>query len=207
LRAPNERRLAAPLKIYWFGQTLGAFSCAEDVISALPSVPYPIRFSLRGLAVPEYVAKLSRMAESLGVRNRLEFLPIASPQEMVESAGNYDVGWAAQPSEQLFHQLAIGNKVFTGMMAGLALIVTDTIAHRQLLNDARGCGRLIRGGDKEGLSNVLKSLAGDRDMLRKMQMQSWKLAESRFNWEKESRPLLETVRRVLEMTALKAWRC
>ena len=58
---------------------LSVSDAAEDVIAVLPEVTKPVRFTLRGIPVPEYVSRLSHLAESAGVKNQVDFLPIASP--------------------------------------------------------------------------------------------------------------------------------
>jgi glycosyltransferase involved in cell wall biosynthesis len=89
--------------------------------------------------------------------------------------------------------MAIGNKVFTGMMAGLALALSDTIAHRDLLAEVPNCGFLFPDGDIESLILHLNSLLDDRKTLEQMKRSSWEAAERRFNWEEESRILLDAV--------------
>jgi glycosyltransferase involved in cell wall biosynthesis len=196
LAAPSLRHRDGTLKIYWFGQTLGEFSCAEDMVRALPMVHGRVKFTLRGRPVAAYIARLRELASSLGVLDRLEFLPLISPKEVVRLAGEHDILWGAQPSQELFHQLAIGNKVFAGMAAGLGLFLTDTIAHRRLQDAAPGCGVLLQRGNVQMLADHLNRLQSDPAGLLKMQTLSWEHAERRYNWESEARALRETISRL-----------
>ena len=112
---------------------------------------------------------------------------------MVRLASEHDVLLGTQPGTELFNQMAIGNKVFTGMMAGLAVALSDTIAHRELLASAPGFGFLFGDRDPQALAAQLNPLLADQQRLEEMKLCAWNLAETRFNWEKESRTLVNTI--------------
>ena len=116
---------------------------------------------------------------------------------MVRLASQHDILLGTQPGTELFNQMAIGNKVFTGMMAGLAVALSDTIAHRELLADAPGFGFLFRDRDPQALAAQLNPLLADHHRLEEMKLFAWNLAETRFNWEEESKTLLNTIDQLL----------
>lgn len=187
-RAPDE-----PLRIYWFGQTLGRHSCADQVLRAFPMLHKPARLILRGEADPIYLAKIEALANQLGVRDQLEIHPRAGPKAMVRLAAPYDLLLGSQPSSEPFHQMAVGNKVFTGLMAGLALALTDTTAHRLLLKELPGCGFLFPNDDARTLATLLNDWMADSPRLLAARMMAWTFASERFNWEFESRALLARI--------------
>lgn len=193
---PSERESASPLRIYWFGQTTGSHSLAHQVLDAMARLQAPARLVLRGKPLESFVTELRRHARELGLSDRLEILPRAEPTEMVRLAAEHDIMLGTQPGNELFNQLAIGNKVFTGMMAGLALALSDTIAHRELLAEAPGCGFLFRDGDVAELTLQLELLLKNRASLQQIKTNSWRLAENKFNWEEEAKLLLQTVERI-----------
>lgn len=187
-RAPSRRT-----SIYWFGQTIGPHSRAEQVLRALPLVESSVRLVLRGATAEPYVDDLRRLAAGLGVQERLSILPLESPDRMVALAAEHDIMLGSQPGSELFHQMAIGNKVFTGMMAGLALALTDTIAHRDLVAKAPGCGFLFPDDDHRKLAEILNGLLQEHGAIKRMQESSWAWAEREFNWEHESRRHLSMI--------------
>jgi len=191
---PPDRRIAPPApSIYWFGQTIGPHSCAENVLAALALMRRPLRLVLRGEPNRSYVERLRAVADSLNVSDRLTIEPLASPQQMVAIASSHDILLGSQPGEELFHQLAIGNKVFTGMMAGLALALSDTVAHRDLMVRAPGCGFLFPASDEKVLARQLDGLLDERHVLESMKRASWVAAEREFNWDEDSRRLVALV--------------
>jgi glycosyltransferase involved in cell wall biosynthesis len=193
LESPDLRPQSEILTLYWFGQTIGYHSRADQVIRAMPLLHKPVKLVLRGHPHPAYVSELEALAHQLGVSHALEIAPIASPREMVSLAAQYDILLGTQPGDDLFHQMAIGNKVFTGMMAGLALGLTDTIAYRQLLAEAPGCGFLFPDQDEKALAEQLNRLLDHPELLSSMKRKAWDLAEASFNFEKESQRLIEKV--------------
>jgi glycosyltransferase involved in cell wall biosynthesis len=196
---PSQRPRSELVSIYWFGQTIGPQSRAEQVLKAMPHLPKSLKLVLRGNPIEAYVGELVTTARALGVSGQLEILPREEPTEMVRLAADHDILLGTQPGNELFNQMAIGNKVFTGMMAGLALALSDTIAHRELLAELPRCGFLFADGDIDALVSHLKKLLSDRETLQQMKRTSWEIAEQRFNWEEEAKILLGTVERVFSL--------
>jgi hypothetical protein len=201
ISSPGERKRTRAVSLYWFGQTTGTQSCANQVLDAMSQLFSPVQLVLRGKPDETFVTNLRNRAKELGLSEQLQILPRAEPTEMVRLASEHDILLGTQPGSEPFNQMAIGNKVFTGMMAGLALALSDTIAHRQLLADAPGCGFLFRDGDVESLASQLNELLANREKLERMKVTSWNLAETRFNWEEESKTLLQTIDQVLSVSS------
>ncbi len=190
---PNQRKLSEVTSIYWFGQTIGYHSRADQVLKAIPLLCKPTKLVLRGNSNTEFTNYLISLAKELDISHCLEIEPIASPIDMVTLAAQHDILLGSQPGKELFHQMAIGNKVFTGMMAGLALALTDTIAHRQFIDENHGCGFLFPDQDEIALAEHLNSILMDRKILESMKMRCWNLAESSFNLEKECNLFVNTI--------------
>src|SRR5205823_6941407 len=190
---PNARDGSSPISIYWFGQTIGHGSCADQILEALPLLSEPVRLALRGTPNDAFIMPLRQRAQALGLSEQLLILPRAKPTEMVRLAAEHDLLFGAQPGTELFNQMAIGNKVFAGMMAGMALALSDTIAHRELLAEAEGCGFLFPDGDIKSLAAQLEQLITNPDELQRMKLTSWEWAEKKFNWEEESKTLLDEI--------------
>jgi glycosyltransferase involved in cell wall biosynthesis len=193
LLPPDQRPISDVVSIYWFGQTIGPHSCAEQVLRSIPFLIKPAKLVLRGNPIPSYIARLESLAVDLGLRNCLEVNPRASPTEMVRLAGKHDVLIGSQATGEPFHQMAIGNKVFTGLMAGALLALTDTVAHRALAIHLGQSALLFPNNDSIGLARQLNATVGMRERLLSAKSLAWQLAESRFNWENESQALLRRV--------------
>jgi hypothetical protein len=120
----------------------------------------------------------------------LEIMPVAEPEQMVGLAAEHDILFGAQPGREPYTQLAIGNKVMAGIMAGLAIIMTDTVAHNRLLADNPGIGRLVRDENEQDIAQVLNSWFREKDKLLQVQETSWRAGTEKLNWDHESQRLV-----------------
>lgn len=198
LPPPSARPAHAPLALYWFGQTVGPHACAEIILRAIATLPFPARLTLRG-TIPrhDYIAQLQSLAAELRIPAALDFAPGAPPHEMVTLAGEHDVCLGTQPGTQLFHRLAIGNKVFTGLMAGCALALTDTAAHRRLLATHDGWAFCFPNDNPLSLAEQLTALVREPSRLAAIRERAWSLATETYNWETESYHLVAAVRETI----------
>jgi glycosyltransferase involved in cell wall biosynthesis len=195
---PNRRYTPETPSIYWFGQTLGPHSCADQIIQALPHLKRPLQFVLRGNPIPTYVEHLKTLSQRLGVSHLVTIANVAPPDQMVSLAAEHNILFGSQPGHDLFHQLAIGNKVFTGMMAGLALVLTDTIAHRRLIQDIHNCAFLVPNDNLDVIVQELDRLVTRPELLRGYQQAAWDLATQKYNWDRESQKLIHAVETALQ---------
>ena len=196
LLPPNERPPVTKPSIYWFGQTLGPHSCALELIKANARAGAPFQLHFRGRPLPDYQAQLIDAATAAGVPDSFEILPFIAPDRMVIEAGRYQILFGSQPSDELFHQLAIGNKVCTGQLAGCALLLSDTIAHRQLQQQLEHAV-LVNQRDEASLAACLSSLSADGSKLLHRQQCSWDWGTQEFNWDVEGARLCHAVNQLL----------
>lgn len=178
--------------IYWFGQTLGPHSLAVELIQANAKAGNRFRLAFRGRPADGYLERIQEASRVAGSAELVEVLPVVEPSLMVSEAAKHDVLFGSQPSDQLFHQLAIGNKVFTGLAAGCALLLTDTIAHRELAKSLSGACRLVARANDD-LVDALNEFSESPEIIDSMKQRAWDVGTSRWNWETESADWLAAV--------------
>jgi glycosyltransferase involved in cell wall biosynthesis len=162
------------------------------ILRAMAAMKHPVRLVLRGEPHRGYVRDLAGLAAALNIPHRLSIEPLAPPDSMVALASGYDILVGSQPGEELFHQLAIGNKVFTGLMAGLAVALSDTIAHRELIGDGVDWG-FIMARDPRQLARQLDMVLETSGRLEAMKSAAWQAAGALYNWDVDSRRLLGVI--------------
>ncbi len=192
LTIPTPSASSRP-SIYWFGQTLGPHSCAFELLKANVAAGSPCKIYLRGRPVPSYVEQLWNFVRGSAVTDILEILPVTPPDTMVAECAKFDVLFGSQPSDELFHQLAIGNKVFAGLAAGCALLLEDTIAHRNLYHEMSSCSTLVAYKDPTALAAALADYALDPVRLIRQRRAAWELGSSTYNWEGEAKKVVQSV--------------
>jgi glycosyltransferase involved in cell wall biosynthesis len=109
------------------------------------------------------------------------------------------VGLGLEPGFSLNNWLALSNKLFTYMLAGLAVVFTDTPGQRPLALDLGEGALLYRVGDVEALARGLKRWDDDRELLARAKAAAWAAARRRWHWEhpEERGTLLGAVARAL----------
>jgi hypothetical protein len=83
----------------------------------------------------------------------------------------------------LNRDLCLCNKLFTYMLAGLALACTDTKGQRPLAEDLGAGAVLVRPGDVATLAAGLKRWADDVQGLARAKRACWEAARRRWHWE------------------------
>lgn len=178
--APN---LAEGLRLYWFSQTIGPRRGLEEVIRAMGLAGCSGELHLRGRALPGYMESLERLAQ--GAAPRLTLVPHepAPPDAMIELCARYDAGLSLEQGHVKSRGLCLTNKAFTYMLAGLAVVLTDTPGQRPLASDMGEGALLYAPGDAVALAAGLKRWAEDKRLLARARAAAWRAARRRWHWE------------------------
>lgn len=187
----GERPPGARVSLYWYSQVIGRGRGIEDSIRALAALPDDVHLSLRGAPDPAFLLELREQSRQLGLDARLHLLPPAAPEELVALAGQHDVGLALEQPHTRNRELCVTNKLFTYLLAGLAVVATDTEGQRAVMTEASEAGVLCPTGDADALTHALRGLATDTARLARAKRAAAAAAASRFNWERERISLVE----------------
>jgi glycosyltransferase involved in cell wall biosynthesis len=181
------------LRLYWFSQTIGAGRGLEDVVRAIGLAGIRAEIHLRGSVQAEYIASLRQLAGSpLAIHTHTP----APPHKMVELSLPYDAGLSPEEGRNLNRELCLGNKALTYILAGLAVVLTDTLGQRPFADDLGDGALRYQSGDIASLASGLRRWAYDRDRLRCARKAAWQAAQRRWNWdhEQEKGALVQAVR-------------
>jgi hypothetical protein len=154
---------------------------------------------LAATSVPErnagsgYFDHLHGIALEADVSDRLHVLPPAAPSEMERLAANYDLGLVGETGHTPNRRIALTNKQFTYLLAGVPAVMSDTPAHRAFAAEAGAAACLYRVDDAENLAVALDSLLCDADALAMARATAWRLGRERFNWDIEKAALLDRI--------------
>jgi glycosyltransferase involved in cell wall biosynthesis len=199
--ASRCRRLGDPLSVYWFSQTIGPGRGLEPFIQAMGKAPGRVTLFLRGSDFLGYSARLKALAADVGVAASVHFLPSAPPDEMVRLAAHYDVGLAPDLCTPPNRAMALSNKIFTYLLAGIPVLLNDTPAQRNISMKLGNAGRLMDLTDPDSIAATLGSWVGDPSALAAAKSTAWRLGQTRFNWDVEKQRFLQTVRMTIEQEA------
>jgi glycosyltransferase involved in cell wall biosynthesis len=187
------------LKLYWFSQTLGPGRGLEDAVEAMAMAAIPGELHCRGAAIPEYLEHLRRLTARAAPRLRLVHHDPAPPDAMVELCHGFDVGLALERLDPPSRSLCLTNKAFTYILAGLAVVLSDTPGQRPLAVDLGEGALLYAPADTAALAAGLARWAKDKSALIRARRAAWEGARRRWHWEHplESGALVAAVGRAL----------
>lgn len=200
-RAPEEptpRGMAFPgPSIYWFSQTLGpdrGLECAVKAIGLAKTRPH---LYLRGLDQTGFADVLRDRARQAGTEGQLHLLPPGPPSQMERLAAPYDAGFVGETGCTPNRNIALTNKQFTYLLAGLPVVMSATPGHAAFARLAGEPVVLFRIDDAADLARAMDQVLGDPPHLASLRALAYKLGQERFNWEAEEAKLLACVDKVI----------
>ncbi len=187
------------LTLYWFSQTIGLDRGLDDAIRAMGQLrEYPLELHLRGVWQPGCRESLLAVARAAGVPcERIVVHPPAPSDDMVRLASEYDIGLALERPVALNNDILLSNKIFTYLLAGVAVVATATRAQAALAADLGEAAVTYEPGDVSQLAAALRPWLEDRSRLVTARAAAWRLGEDRYNWDVEKHRFLDVVRDVL----------
>lgn len=183
--------------LYWFSQVVGANRGLETVVRALGLMKTCPHLYLRGLIRPDARAMFEGLARESRVADRIHFLEPEAPSEMERLAAVYDLGLSSEVGHTESRKVALGNKVFSFLLAGLPVVASDLPAHRALASELQGAMHLFAVADPAWLAQAVDDLLSSPARLHAARSTAWRLGQERYNWDVEQQTLVEAVAAVL----------
>jgi glycosyltransferase involved in cell wall biosynthesis len=189
----HQNRIMKEPSLYWYSQVIGPGRGLDEVIRALSIVGRSVQLHLRGAPMNGFNQQLKEMAASMGLQDRLYFHPPASPADLIRLAELHDIGLSIEPGKDPNNLLAASNKLFSYMVAGLAIIATDTLGQKHIMSRVPDAGIVCRKADAASLAEAIDLLISDPSRLARAKRASREAAVHLFNWETEKKKLLKIV--------------
>ncbi|MBS0630871.1 MAG: glycosyltransferase [Verrucomicrobia bacterium] len=175
---------SAPIRLHWFSQTLGPGRGLETLFAALPRLSSAWELHLLADDPQNFSATLlATLPEGLRPRVRIEAtVPNAElPARIAEN----DIGLALDVSDIPSRNLTVTNKLFQYLDAGLAVAVSDTAGHTEILGQAPAMGGIFTAGDAPSLAAALNRLMADRSRLAAARTAAFAAARTLFSHERQ----------------------
>jgi glycosyltransferase involved in cell wall biosynthesis len=141
---------------------------------------------------------LLSLAQSLQIGDRVKLLPMASPLAMVELAGEYDIGLAVETEGSENHRRCLANKIFTYLLAGRPILMSDTPAQQALAGELGEAAAVVSLADPAAIARQLDRWALAPEPLQAAGRTACRLARNRYNWQIEQRIFLASVAKAFD---------
>ncbi len=190
------RDRSGTLRAYWFSQTIGPDRGLQEFLRAMAKAKTQVFLDIRGGDRSGHGEALMTMARELGLAERVRLLPVAAPDEMVDLAVPYDLGLSLETGATESRRRCLTNKIFTYLLAGVPVMMSDTPAQSALAPDLGEAAALVSLADPDSMAQALDRLAGSPEALDKAEAAASRLGRRRYNWDVEKQVLLDSVERV-----------
>lgn len=192
--APALRtHVSGTLRAYWFSQTIGLDRGLQAFVQAIARARAHVTLDIRGSNRWGHGDALLALARDLGVGDRVTLLAMAAPEEMVRLSAPYDLGLSLEMPVTENRCICLTNKIFTYLLAGVPVMMSDTPAQQVLAPDLGVAARLVSLDDPDGIARMLDDLAGTPGVLAAAKAAAWELGCTRYNWDVEKRILVDAV--------------
>ena len=189
-QAPADAAIAGTVSpgpsVYWFSQTIGRDRGLECAVRAIGQARTRPHLYLRGRPAGGFVESLGKLASESNSTKQLHILPPAAPAEMCRLAGAHDIGFVGETGHTQNRKIAITNKQFTYLLAGLPCVMSDVPAHQVLSAELGAAAVLYAVDNVAALAEAFDYLLSDPSRLARAREAAFRLGQERFNWEKES---------------------
>ncbi|MDA8870306.1 glycosyltransferase [Rhizobiaceae bacterium] len=190
---PYVERPATNTVLLHYHGAIAAGRGVEMAIRALARLPD--RYSLRLTGPCNQVGfkrDMLALMETLAVRSRVEVHPALPHEQLVDHASSADIGLCMLPEGDPHNEIAMPNKVFEYLKAGLPFI-TSGVRYMDFALDA-GAARLLEEATPEAVASIILSI--DDDLLRSMRLAASTLGRT-LRWETEAEALVRRWSRAL----------
>ncbi|MBX7221290.1 MAG: glycosyltransferase [Blastocatellia bacterium] len=186
-------RKGEKVSLYWYSQTIGPGRGLEEVLLAANAVREEIQFHLRGAISETDREFFLKLAREHGLGHSLYFHPQVPPAELHSRASEHDIGLALEQTFPLARGMTVSNKLFSYLLAGLAVVATDVPGQRHVLETTPEVGFLYPPGEHQKLAEVLVKLVRNPGLLAITKHAAQQAANRRWNWEIEQQKLVQAV--------------
>jgi glycosyltransferase involved in cell wall biosynthesis len=178
------------LKLFWFSQHVGLNRGLQIVFEVLKDLgDSSINLTLVGNCTSELSAYFKSLMGNLS--NCINFVGVIPANELSSFSSLYDIGLALEPAFSINNDLALSNKIFTYLLAGNAIIFSETSMQKKF-NEEFNAGLSFPINDKEELKKCILFYK-NRENLLKQRKHNYELAKEKLNWENESQKLFALV--------------
>jgi len=192
-RVESARPVSDPVRLVFHGG-LSADRNIDGLIRAMAMVD-GVTLDVHGFSRTIDMGALQSLADDLGLQDRVRFHGAFDYDEVVELLQGYDVGVMAVKAVEENFEIALPNKLFDCICAGIAVAMGNTRAILEVVEET-GCGVPLDPSTPETIAEGLRALVSDRDALLEMKRASV-AAAPRYWWPEQAEKLVSALQRLV----------
>lgn len=158
---------------------------AEEMVQAMAFLP---GFHLLIIGGGDVIDQLHKLSESLGISERVQFLPRMQYAEMMAYTINADLGITLDKATNINYRFSLPNKLFDYIQAGIPVLASPLPEIKKII-EAYDIGSFIVNHKPENIANAIKDAFSNVERFEKWKINT-KRAAKELSWEKEEKILL-----------------
>lgn len=183
-----ERPKKAPVSIHWFSQTIGPGRGLEILFQVLERIEGTWELHLRG-NLKGYEDWLEGVCPE-SVRKKLTVHGLVKNEELLSRIAEHDIGYCGEPKTPSNKNLTTSNKLFHYILAGLAVVASDTEGQKEAAREAERAVKIYPAGSVAELRKEISQMVGDNKSRKESRRAAWEVGEA-ICWERESEKLVK----------------
>ena len=195
-RQIKDRRSLRIPSVHWYSQTLGHTRGLEDLLASLPYLKHEVEIHLRGKPVVGFEQWLMEHVPAEW-RARIFIHGLVTNDELLSRIAEHDIGFAGEMKFCRNRDMAASNKFLHYLLAGLAVVASDTVGQREVAERAGKAVMLYQSGDPQALAAQLNALLASAERLRAAKAAALLAAKTTFCWERQTSTLLQSIEKAL----------
>lgn len=164
----------------------------EQMVRAMLELP-DAHLAFLGDAWPGYAGEIEGLVRALSLERRVHFVPSVPVERLLAWTGEADVGVSLLDGDCENHRLALPNKVFEYVAAGVPVVASDLPELRALV-DREGIGRCCAPDDPTALAAAIRDVLARNGAL----TSTLDRARRTLAWEVEQRQLTDLYEHLAE---------
>ncbi len=183
-RRPHDRNIIYIGQLYpWKG--------VDILIKALKEIPDAILTIVGGLAYEEDIYRLKKLAEEIGVKNRVQFKGFVPHRYIKKYLMTADVGIIPLTDNVMSRYFTSPLKMFEYMSAGVPIAASDLPTIREVLIDHENAV-LVKPGDSKDLAHGIKELLDDRELANKLSKKAYEDVKQ-YSWDMRAERIIKVL--------------
>ena len=196
----KDRARRSRPSIHWYSQTLGRGRGLEELVAALPHIRSDAEVHLRGRPAEGFEAWIrARIPDAW--RERVYFHDLVANEALLSRISEHDIGLAGETQYCLSRDLTVTNKILHYLLAGLAVVASETSGQEEVAQQAPAAVSTYPVGNSLALAERINELLDSKYRLRAAQEAALQAAQSTFCWERQEARLVNMVQAALNSPA------
>lgn len=140
--------------------------------------------------------ELIRKVKEEGLEEKVKFIDAVPYKDLLDYTMSADLGVHPIQNTCLNHYYCAPNKLFEYLMAGLPVAISN-FPEMEMIVKNNGVGETFDPEDPGDIARVINNILNDEEEYNRRRRNALKLAKERYNWEMESRKMLDVYERAL----------